>query len=121
MVDSCGILTLQNHRYWDTTESGAFIVPSRTSILETLPKVVSNPPKLRSKSSTGFIQQVFFAVTGPFLHHPWISLGLLVGVGIGASYWGKGRIRRTKGGTGGFFQLDGKEGLLNGGGYGKAD
>lgn len=24
-------------------------------------------------------------------------------------------------GNGGFFQLDGKEGLLNGGGYGKAD
>ena len=46
---------------------------------------------------------------------------MLVGIGIGASYWGRVRIRRTKGGTGGFFQLDGKEGLLNGGGYGKAD
>jgi len=40
---------------------------------------------------------------------------------ISISVWGKGKIRRTKGGTGGFFHLDGKEGLLNGGGYGKAD
>lgn len=30
-------------------------------------------------------------------------------------------MRRMKGSPGGFFQLDGKEGLLNGGGYGKAD
>jgi len=31
-------------------------------------------------------------------------------------------MRRGKGGSpGGFFQLDGKEGLLSGGGYGKAD
>lgn len=102
------------------TESGAFIVPSRTSILETLPKVVSNPPKLSSKSSTGVLQQLFFTLTGPFTSHPWISLGLFVGMAA-VGVWGNGRIRRTRGGTGGFFHLDGKEGLLNGGGYGKAD
>lgn len=96
-------------------------MPSRTSILETLKEVASGSSKLSSKSSTGFMQQIFFALTGPFSHHPWISLGMLFGIGIGASYWGRIRIRRTKGGTGGFFQLDGKEGLLNGGGYGKAD
>lgn len=115
------MLTLQNHRFWDTTESGAYIVPSRTSILETLKEVVSGSSKLSSKSSTGFLQQIFFMITGPFSHHPWISIGILLGIGLGGSYWGKKRIRRTKGGTGGFFQLDGKEGLLNGGGYGKAD
>ena len=43
---------------------------------------------------------------------------LLVGVAVGAT-WGRGRIRKIRGG--GFFKLDGKEGLLNGGGYGKAD
>lgn len=30
-------------------------------------------------------------------------------------------MRKTRGGSGDFFHLDGKEGLLNGGGYGKAD
>ena len=35
--------------------------------------------------------------------------------------WGKGRIRRQRAGGNGFFQLDGKEGLLNGGGMGKVD
>ena len=55
-------------------------------------------------------------------NHPIITLALLIGIVVGA-YWGKGRIRRSKGGAGGgFFHLDGKEGWLNGGGpYGKAD
>ena len=96
-------------------------MPSRTSILETLPKVVANPPKLSSKSSTGMFQQIFFTLTGPVTSHPWISLGMIIGFGISISIWGKGRIRRSKSGTGGFFHLEGKEGLLNGGGYGKAD
>lgn len=54
--------------------------------------------------------------------HPFITLLLLVGAVVGG-YWGKGRIRRTKGGAGGgFFHLDGKEGWLSSGGpYGKAD
>ncbi|KAL2052363.1 hypothetical protein ABVK25_007235 [Lepraria finkii] len=109
-----------NHRYWDTTISGAPIVPSRTSILETIPKVVANPPKISSKSSTGAIQRLFFGLRGAATSHPWVSLGLLIGIVVGTSIWGRGRIRRGKGGAG-FFQLDGKEGLLNGGGYGKAD
>lgn len=96
-------------------------MPSRTSILETLPKVVANPPKLSSKSSTGIFQQIFYTLTGPFTSHPWISLGLMIGVALTVSVWGKEIIKRTKRGTGGFFHLDGKEGLLNGGGYGKAD
>ncbi|KAL8832043.1 MAG: hypothetical protein Q9170_005040 [Blastenia crenularia] len=111
-----------NHRYWAHTISGAPIVPSRTSILETLPKVVSNSPQLSSKSTTGAIQHIFFQARGGMASHPVITLALLIGVIVGA-YWGRGRIRRTKGSAGsGFFQLDGKEGWLNSGGpYGKAD
>lgn len=55
--------------------------------------------------------------------HPIITIALIIGIVVGA-YWGKDRIRRSKGlaGGGGFFQLDGKEGWLSGGGpYGKAD
>ncbi|KAL8730178.1 MAG: hypothetical protein Q9166_004261 [cf. Caloplaca sp. 2 TL-2023] len=117
------IIDEDNHRYWDHTVSGAPIVPSRTSILETLPKVVSNPPQLSSKSTAGPIKHVFYQARGGMASHPIITIGLILGVVAGA-YWGKDRIRRSKGlaGSGGFFHLDGKEGWLSGGGpYGKAD
>ncbi len=110
-------LANQNHRYWETTISGAFIVPSRTSILETIPKVIAQPPKISSKSSTGAVQRVFFGLRGASTSHPYLSLGLLIGILVGVGVWSK-RVRRGKG----FFTLDGKEGLLNGGGaYGKTD
>ena len=93
-------------------------MPSRTSILETIPKIVAVPPKISSKSTTGAFGRVFFGVQNSLSHHPFVSLGLLIGISIGTWMWRKGRIRF---GRGGFFHLDGKEGLLNGGGYGKAD
>ncbi|KAF6224756.1 hypothetical protein HO133_009950 [Letharia lupina] len=111
-----------NRRYWDTTISGAPIMPSRTSILETLPKVVASPPKISAKSSTGVIQRIFFGLRGAATGHPWVSLGMLIGIVIGTLIWGRGRMKSgKKRNSGGFFQLDGKEGFLNGGGYGKAD
>ena len=118
---------LQNRRYWDTTISGAYIVPSRTSILETIPKVISAPPKISSKSSTGAVQRVFFGFRGGLMGHPWLSLIGLVGVLIGVGVYRRGRTggaagkRRRGQSSASFFHLDGKEGLLNGGGYGKAD
>jgi hypothetical protein len=51
--------------------------------------------------------------------HPWLSIMVAAG-GLGyAATWGRRRIRRAKGGAG-FFQLDGKESMLNGG-TGKVD
>jgi protein disulfide-isomerase len=79
---------------------GAYIVPSRTSILETLPKVVSIPPKISPKSTTGKLESAFFHVRGASTGHPWISLGALVGIMIGVALWGRGRIRRAKGASG---------------------
>lgn len=54
--------------------------------------------------------------------HPIITLALLMGIAVGA-YWGKGRIRKSRGNAGsGFFHLDGKEGWLSGAGpYDKGD
>ncbi|KAL8691423.1 MAG: hypothetical protein Q9224_004181 [Gallowayella concinna] len=117
------IIDEDNHRYWKNTVSGAPIVPSRTSILETLPKVVSNPPQLSSTSTAGPIKHVFYRARGGMASHPILTIMLILGVVVGA-YWGKDRIRRSKGlaGNGGFFQLDGKEGWLSGNGpSGKAD
>ncbi|KAL8657681.1 MAG: hypothetical protein Q9226_001673 [Calogaya cf. arnoldii] len=117
------IVDEDNHRYWDRTISGAPIVPSRTSILETLPKVVANSPELSSRSTAGPIKHIFYQARGGMASHPFLTILLLIGVVFGA-YWGKDRIRRSKGYSvsGGFFHLDGKEGWLPGGGpYGKAD
>jgi protein disulfide-isomerase len=51
--------------------------------------------------------------------HPLITLGLVIGLLVGASIWGRGLIRRGKafGNTGSFFTVGGgneKDGLLGG-------
>ncbi|KAJ6103611.1 hypothetical protein N7486_003833 [Penicillium sp. IBT 16267x] len=123
-----------NRRYWDTASSGAPIMASRTSILETIPLVISSPPKLSPKSTIGTLETFFFYTRSFLSSHPilfFILLGLTVAV---ATIFGRGRfLRRTglgrggilgnsNGGTGGgFFHLDGKEGLLSGGSTGKVD
>ena len=116
----------QNHRYWDMTISGAPITPSRTSILETIPKVISSPPKISSKSSTGMIQRVFFGFSGLLTSHPYLSGVVLAAAGvIGYMNYGKpakGRRRGLSlaGARVPFLGLDEKAGL-GGVGNGKAD
>ncbi|KAJ5242856.1 uncharacterized protein N7469_001183 [Penicillium citrinum] len=107
-----------NRRYWDTASSGAPIMASRTSILETIPLVISSPPQAGC--------QVHYC-SHPILF--FILLGLTVAV---ATIFGRGRFLRRAGlgrggiigntnNGGGFFHLDGKEGILNGGSTGKVD
>ncbi|KAF2180569.1 thioredoxin-like protein [Zopfia rhizophila CBS 207.26] len=114
-----------NRRYWDVTINGDPIRSSRTSILETLSKVVTNPPKISPKSTTGTIEHVFFQIRSFCSGHPWLALGMVIGFIFAGSVWGKSRMRRGRSfgsNTGGFFQLDGKEGLLGGvNGGGKVD
>ncbi|OQE32099.1 hypothetical protein PENSTE_c001G05914 [Penicillium steckii] len=122
-----------NRRYWDTASSGAPVMASRTSILETIPLVISSPPKLAAKSTIGTLETFFFYTRSFLSSHPilfFILLGLTVAV---ATIFGRGRFLRraglgrggiignTNGGGGGFFHLDGKEGILNGGSTGKVD
>jgi protein disulfide-isomerase len=117
-------------------------MPSRTSILETIPLVISDPPKLRSKSTIGFFEATFFHTWSFITNHPVWSAIILVISSIAAYIAHRRRILRrgvsgyggsTGGGIlgygtgtggnvgGGFFRLDGKEGLLNGGSAGKVD
>lgn len=111
-----------NKRYWDTTVTGEPIRASRTSILETLGKVVTSPPKIAAKSSTGSISRVFFTIRKFCTGHPWLALGMVIGFVLAASIFGRSRMRRRAfGSTGGFFQLDEKNGLLGGNGGGKND
>lgn len=68
----------------------------------------------------------FFHVKNFCSAHPFVSIGLVLGLLLLGSLIGKSRMRRRAfGNTGSFFQLDGKEGLLgsgaNGAGGGKKD
>jgi len=91
---------------------------SRTSILETIPKVVSSPPKIKPKSTIRSIEKFFFNLRGAISGHPFLSVGLIFGIFIGVLWYGRGRMRRSRGG---FFRLDEKDGLLGGNMGGKVD
>ncbi|THV89081.1 thioredoxin-like protein [Aureobasidium pullulans] len=106
-----------NQRYWDLTSTGNPIVPSRVSILETLPKVVASPPKISPKHKNSFFGHLIWTVRSGMSAHPLITLGLVIGLLVGASIWGRGLIRRGKafGNTGSFFTVGNeKDGLLGG-------
>ncbi|KAM0137355.1 hypothetical protein ACHAP3_004162 [Botrytis cinerea] len=110
-----------NRRYWDTTITGNYIIPSRTSILETIPKVVVNPPVIKPKSTVGSFEKAFFNVRGAISGHPFLSFGVALGMILGATMYGRGKIGARRGG---FFRVDdgGKDGLLGGvNGGGKVD
>jgi protein disulfide-isomerase len=103
---------------------------SRTSILETIPLVISSPSKLSPKSTIGTFETIFFFARSLLGSHPilfFIILGAVVAV---ATIFGRGRLRRgvarggiigNSGNNGGFFQLDGKEGFLSGNPTDKVD
>ena len=111
----------QSKRYWDTTVSGAPIVPSRTSILETLKAITADPPKISPKYTSNKVEQIFYQAKGASRSHPYLSSVLFVVGMVIAATWGRRRIRRGRGSSGGFFHLDGKEGLLGGAPTGKVD
>ncbi|KAL2872457.1 putative disulfide isomerase [Aspergillus lucknowensis] len=119
-----------NRRYWDTSSSGASIMTSRTSILETIPLVIANPPKLTPKSTIGTFESIFFVSHSFITGHPILFVIFLLLAVIGATYVARARglkrgvrggILGIAGNAPGFLYLDGKEGLLNGGSTGKVD
>lgn len=119
-----------NRRYWDTSSSGASIMASRTSILETIPLAIANPPKLTPKSTIGTFESIFFVSHAFIAGHPILFIILLLVSIIGVTLLARGRAlkRGVRGGilgiagnAGGLLHLDGKEGLLNGGSTGKVD
>ncbi|KAK4192731.1 thioredoxin-like protein [Podospora australis] len=89
-------------RYWDQTSTGNAIVPSRTSILETLNKVTANPPKLKPKLTIGVIEKFFFDIKTTFRDHPYLSMGCVLGIAFGCLSWLRGSRRRR----GGHFRLE---------------
>ncbi|GKT45621.1 uncharacterized protein ColSpa_05802 [Colletotrichum spaethianum] len=115
-----------NRRYWDTTITGNNILLSRTSILETINKVVTSPPKIKPKLTISSFEKIFFDMRVTFVEHPYLTLGCILGLAFGAFSWFRSRSRR---GRGGHFRLEEswgnkelmKEGLLGPNGNGKVD
>jgi protein disulfide-isomerase len=109
---------VQNKKYWDTTITGNAIIPSRTSILETIPKVVASPPKIKAKRTISSFDQIIFDLRSAASERPILALCAIGSVVLLAVMWTRRRMRRNRGG---FFRLDEKDGLLGGGYNGKAD
>ncbi|KAI9658514.1 MAG: hypothetical protein M1831_003952 [Alyxoria varia] len=110
------IYDLESHRYWDATFTGNPIVPSRTSILETLPKVVVNPPKLPPKATGSHISHFFFRIRRAFTIHPFVSvpvsLGMVLVLLLVQRLLRRRGIRLSNTGRALGFNMDSKEGLL---------
>lgn len=96
-----------NRRYWDQTITGNYIIPSRTSILETLNKVTASPPKIKPKLTISSFEKIFFDMRVTFTEHPYLTLGCIVGLGLGCASWFRGRLRRTRGS----FRVDDTPGM----------
>lgn len=115
---------IQNRRYWDQTVTGNYIMVSRTSIMETLDKIVYGPHVIKHKLTVSAIEKVFLDIKIAFVEHPYLSMGCVFGIAFGVVSWFRGRTRRSRGGH---FRLDDgmsiKDGLLgmNGSHNQKAD
>jgi protein disulfide-isomerase len=107
----------QNKRYWDTTITGHEIIPSRTSILETLNKIVTSPPKIPPKFTISRFEKVIFDIRMTASEHPFLTAAVVI-VALLFALWSRVRTRRLKGG---YFRLDEKDGLLGRSSNGKVD
>ncbi|KAH8765510.1 thioredoxin [Diaporthe sp. PMI_573] len=108
-----------NRRYWDQTSTGNYIVPSRTSILETLNKVTAQPPKLKPKLTISSFEKIFFDMRVTFSEHPYLTIGCICGLLLGSASWFRGRHRRRNGRP--FLSEDFKAPLLGSNINGKTD
>lgn len=83
--------------------TGNYILVSRTSIMETLDKVVYSPQVIKPKLTISAFEKIFFDIRVTFSEHPLLSIGCVAGVAFGAFSWFRGRTRRARGGH---FLLD---------------
>ncbi|PFH62581.1 hypothetical protein XA68_13001 [Ophiocordyceps unilateralis] len=113
-----------NRRYWDQTVTGNHMLVSRTSIMETLDKIVYGPNVIKPKLTISAPEKMLLDIRVALMEHPLLTLGCVVGIGFGVISWIRGRNRRR----GGHFRLDDtmgikelKDGLLGVNGNHKAD
>jgi protein disulfide-isomerase len=99
-----------NKRYWDNTVTGNPIVSSRTSILETLSRIVANPTNLTPKSTTTPLGHIWWVIRGGFLSHPLVSAIILVVFFAGGAMYARSYVKKT----GGYIKLSEKGGPMDG-------
>ena len=76
-------------------------------LLETINKVTANPPKIKPKLTISSIEKIFFDIRVAFLEHPFLTIGCILGLTLGAASWFRGRLRRTRG----YFRLEDNLGM----------
>jgi protein disulfide-isomerase len=99
-----------NKRYWDNTVTGNPIVSSRTSILETLSRIVANPTNLTPKSTTTPLGHIWWVIRGGFLSHPLVSAIILMVFFAGGAMYARSYVKKT----GGYIKLSEKGGPMDG-------
>lgn len=99
-----------NKRYWDNTVTGNSIVPSRTSILETLSRIVANPANLPPKSTTTPLGHIWWVIRGGFLSHPLVSAIILIVFFVGGAIYARNYVKKS----GGYIKLSEKGGPMDG-------
>lgn len=102
-----------NKRYWDVTMTGNPIVPSRTSILETLPRILVSPPKISPKSTTTALGHVWWIIRGQLLSHPIVSAVMLTAMFAMFFLWSRRLLWRTSE-RAGYFRVGEKGGPMDG-------
>ncbi|PSR92172.1 thioredoxin-like protein [Coniella lustricola] len=110
-----------NRRYWDQTSTGNYIIPSRTSILETINKVTAQPPKIKPKLTISSFEKIFFDMRVTFTEHPYLTLGCVAGLLFGALSWFRGRLFGRRRINRLFLNDDFKAPLLGSNANGKTD
>jgi len=83
--------------YWDETKDGNSILPSRSSILETVRDITRNNPNMKPKSTVGKIETALRRVKTAGSGHPVWSSFLFFAVIFIAALWWRGRSRRAQG------------------------
>ena len=87
--------------------TGNHILVSRTSIMETLDKIVYGPHVIKHKLTVSVMEKVLLDMRVAFMEHPYLSLGCVAGIGFALFSWLRGRSRRRRG----HFKLDDSMGI----------
>lgn len=88
--------------------TGNHILVSRTSIMETLDKIVYGPQVIKPKLTVSFVEKIIWDLRTVVAEHPWLSLGCTVGIILGGYSWLRSRSRRARAGH---FRLDDNMGM----------
>lgn len=81
----------QRKRFWDSTVTGNHIMVTRSSIMETLEKVVYGPNTIETKYTLSVVGRFFFNIRMNFTDRPVFSIGFAVILLFGIWTW----IRRS--------------------------